>query len=258
VVDMAHIAGLIAGGVHPSPVPYADIVTSTTHKTLRGPRGGIALAREEHAKALDKAVFPGMQGGPLMHVIAAKAVALKEASTDEFRDYARRVVANAAALAETLMERGVRLVSGGTDNHLLLLDLSDGELTGKAAEAALEAAGITTNKNTVPGEKRSPFVTSGDPDRHGRPDDPGDGRGGHAPGRRLDRRCPGVAGRRFRPVPGTGGDPRARRCVPAVRGVAAGPRGSRPIGRCRRTPRSRIASPGGFRQISVGIRLARR
>ena len=161
VVDMAHIAGLIAGGVHPSPVPHADIVTSTTHKTLRGPRGGIALAREDHAKALDKAVFPGMQGGPLMHVIAAKAVALKEASTEEFRDYASRVVANAAALAETIMERGFQLVSGGTDNHLLLLDLSDSELTGKAAEAALEAAGITTNKNTVPGEKRSPFVTSG-------------------------------------------------------------------------------------------------
>ncbi len=161
VVDMAHIAGLIAGGVHPSPVPHADMVTSTTHKTLRGPRGGIVLAREEHAKALDKAVFPGMQGGPLMHVIAAKAVALKEASTDEFRDYARRVVANATALADTIMERGFQLVSGGTDNHLLLLDLSDSELTGKAAEAALEEAGITTNKNTVPGEKRSPFVTSG-------------------------------------------------------------------------------------------------
>ncbi|MFP4623405.1 MAG: serine hydroxymethyltransferase [Gemmatimonadota bacterium] len=161
VVDMAHIAGLIAGGVHPSPVPHADIVTSTTHKTLRGPRGGIALAKEEHAKTLDKMVFPGMQGGPLMHVIAAKAVALKEASTDEFRAYVRRVVANAQALAAAIMERGFQLVSGGTDNHLLLLDLSDRELTGKAAEAALEDAGITTNKNTVPGEKRSPFVTSG-------------------------------------------------------------------------------------------------
>ena len=161
VVDMAHIAGLIAGGVHPNPVPHADIVTSTTHKTLRGPRGGIAMCREEHAKALDKAVFPGMQGGPLMHVIAAKAVALKEASTDEFRRYARRVVENAAVLADAIMERGYALVSGGTDNHLMLLDLSDLELTGKAAEASLEAAGITTNKNTVPGEKRSPFVTSG-------------------------------------------------------------------------------------------------
>ena len=161
VVDMAHIAGLIAGGVHPSPVPHADIVTSTTHKTLRGPRGGIALCREDHAKALDKAVFPGIQGGPLMHVIAAKAVALKEAATPAFREYVERVVSNAAALADTLLDRGFRLVSGGTDNHLMLIDLSGRELTGKAAEAALEAAGITTNKNTVPGEKRSPFVTSG-------------------------------------------------------------------------------------------------
>jgi glycine hydroxymethyltransferase len=161
VVDMAHIAGLIAGGVHPSPVPHADIVTSTTHKTLRGPRGGIALTTEEHAKALDKLVFPGMQGGPLMHVIAAKAVALKEASTESFKEYSRQVVANARALGEAIMERGFSLVSGGTDNHLLLLDLSDRELTGKAAEAALEDARITTNKNTVPGEKRSPFVTSG-------------------------------------------------------------------------------------------------
>jgi glycine hydroxymethyltransferase len=161
VVDMAHIAGLIAGGVHPTPVPHADIVTSTTHKTLRGPRGGIALCRADHAKALDKAVFPGMQGGPLMHVIAAKAVALKEASTPAFREYVEHVVANAAALADTILERGFRLVSDGTDNHLMLVDLSDRDLTGKAAEAALEAAGITTNKNTVPGEKRSPFVTSG-------------------------------------------------------------------------------------------------
>ncbi len=161
VVDMAHIAGLVAGGVHPSPVPHADIVTSTTHKTLRGPRGGIALAREEYAKALDKAVFPGMQGGPLMHVIAAKAVAFREAATEEFRRYSRSVVDNARALADALMERGYRLVSGGTDNHLILLDLSGTDLTGKAAEAALEEAGITTNKNTVPGEQRSPFVTSG-------------------------------------------------------------------------------------------------
>ena len=161
VVDMAHIAGLVAGGEHPSPVPHADIVTSTTHKTLRGPRGGFAVCREEHAKALNKAVFPGMQGGPLMHVIAAKAVAFREAATDEFRAYARQVVANAKALAARLMERGYSLVSGGTDNHLMLLDLSDRDLTGKDAEAALEAARITTNKNTVPGEKRSPFVTSG-------------------------------------------------------------------------------------------------
>jgi glycine hydroxymethyltransferase len=162
VVDMAHIAGLVAGGLHPSPVPHADIVTSTTHKTLRGPRGGFAMAAsEELGKAVDKAVFPGMQGGPLMHVIAAKAVAFLEASRPEFRDYARQVVANAAALAEALMGRGFKLVSDGTDNHLLLLDLSDRELSGKDAEAALEAARITTNKNTVPGEKRSPFVTSG-------------------------------------------------------------------------------------------------
>lgn len=161
VVDMAHIAGLIAGGVHPSPVPHSDIVTSTTHKTLRGPRGGIALTTGEHAKALDKIVFPGMQGGPLMHVIAAKAVAFHEAASEEFRAYTRQVVANAQALAEAIMGRGYSLVSDGTDNHLLLLDLSGLELTGKAAEAALEAAGITTNKNTVPGEQRSPFVTSG-------------------------------------------------------------------------------------------------
>jgi glycine hydroxymethyltransferase len=161
LVDMAHIAGLVAGGMHPSPVPHADIVTSTTHKTMRGPRGGFAVCREEHAKALDKAVFPGMQGGPLMHVIAAKAVAFLEAGEPGFAGYARQVVANAAALADALMERGFKLVSGGTDNHLILLDLSDRDLSGKDAEAALEAARITTNKNTVPGEKRSPFVTSG-------------------------------------------------------------------------------------------------
>jgi glycine hydroxymethyltransferase len=161
LVDMAHIAGLVAGGMHPSPVPHADIVTSTTHKTLRGPRGGFALTPERYAKALDKAVFPGIQGGPLMHVIAAKAVAFREAAEPDFAEYARRVVANAAALAEALMERGFRLVSGGTDNHLILLDLSDRDLSGKDAEAALEDARITTNKNTVPGEKRSPFVTSG-------------------------------------------------------------------------------------------------
>ncbi len=162
MVDMAHIAGLVAAGVHPSPVPHADVVTSTTHKTLRGPRGGIILCREEHARAVDKAVFPGMQGGPLMHVIAAKAVAFREALRPTFADYARQVVANARALGDTLMERGYDLVSGGTDNHLILVDLrSHDDLTGKAAEAALEHAGITVNKNTVPGEQRSPFVTSG-------------------------------------------------------------------------------------------------
>jgi glycine hydroxymethyltransferase len=162
VVDMAHIAGLVAGGMHPSPVPHAHIVTSTTHKTLRGPRGGFVLAREDLGRTIDKQVFPGMQGGPLMHVIAAKAVAFAEASTPSFRDYARQVVANAQALADALLERGFDLVSGGTDNHLLLVDLRNkGDLTGKQAEAALERARITTNKNTVPGETRSPFVTSG-------------------------------------------------------------------------------------------------
>lgn len=163
VVDMAHIAGLVATGHHPSPVPHADVVTTTTHKTLRGPRGGLILCPEEHAKAIDKAVFPFMQGGPLMHVIAAKAVALKEALEPGFEAYSARVIANAKALAGGLGERGFHLVSGGTDNHLMLVDLrpSHEELTGKDAEAALEAAGITVNKNTVPGETRSPFVTSG-------------------------------------------------------------------------------------------------
>jgi len=161
MVDMAHIAGLVAGGVHPSPVPHADIVTSTAHKTLRGPRSGFILCKAEHAKAIDRQVFPGLQGGPLMHVIAAKAVAFREALQPEFRDYARQVVENAKALAGKLIERGFDLVSGGTDNHLLLLDLRRRDLTGKDAEEALELAGITVNKNTVPGETRSPFVTSG-------------------------------------------------------------------------------------------------
>ncbi len=163
VVDMAHIAGLVATGHHPSPVPHADVVTTTTHKTLRGPRGGLILSKEEHARGIDKSVFPFMQGGPLMHVIAAKAVALGEALRPEFSDYSAQVVANARALGAGLAARGFHLVSGGTDNHLLLVDLrpSHGELTGKDAEAALEAAGITVNKNTVPGETRSPFVTSG-------------------------------------------------------------------------------------------------
>src|SRR5919108_5919396 len=162
VVDMAHIAGLVAGGAHPSPVPHADVVTSTTHKTLRGPRGGFVLCREAYAKPIDKHVFPGIQGGPLMHIIAAKAVAFLEALQPSFRNYAHRVVANAAALAASLLERGYDLVSGGTDTHLVLVDLRDkGELTGKRAEEALERARITCNKNTVPGEQRSPFVTSG-------------------------------------------------------------------------------------------------
>ena len=162
IVDMAHIAGLVAGGAHPSPVPHADIVTSTTHKTLRGPRSGFVVCRADLAKAIDKQVFPGMQGGPLMHIIAAKAVAFREALAPEFRVYAQQVVRNAQALAESLMSNGFDLVSGGTDNHLVLLDLrSKGELTGKLAEESLERARITCNKNTVPGEQRSPFVTSG-------------------------------------------------------------------------------------------------
>jgi len=163
LVDMAHIAGLVATGHHPSPVPHSDVVTTTTHKTLRGPRGGLVLCPEEHAKAIDKTVFPFTQGGPLMHVIAAKAVALLEALKPEFKDYSAQVIANARALGDGLTARGFHLVSGGTDNHLMLVDLrpSHEELTGKSAEAALEAAGITVNKNTVPGETRSPFVTSG-------------------------------------------------------------------------------------------------
>ncbi|MEQ8330527.1 MAG: serine hydroxymethyltransferase [Longimicrobiales bacterium] len=163
LVDMAHIAGLVATGHHPSPVPWADVTTTTTHKTLRGPRGGLILCAEEHAKAIDKSVFPFMQGGPLMHVIAAKAVAFLEALQPDFEEYSGQVVRNAQALGAGLAERGFQLVSGGTDNHLLLVDLrgSHEDLTGKDAERALEAAGITVNKNTVPGETRSPFVTSG-------------------------------------------------------------------------------------------------
>jgi glycine hydroxymethyltransferase len=162
MVDMAHIAGLVATGLHPSPIPHAHVVTTTTHKTLRGPRGGMILAKEEHAKAIDKAVFPGTQGGPLMHIIAAKAVAFKEALQPSFKAYIAQVVRNSSTLGGRLMERGFRLVSGGTDNHLILVDLRDrGDLTGKDAEHALEEAGITVNKNTVPGEQRSPFVTSG-------------------------------------------------------------------------------------------------
>ncbi len=163
LVDMAHIAGLVAAGVHPSPVAHSDVVTTTTHKTLRGPRGGLILCKREHARVIDKSVFPGTQGGPLMHIIAAKAVALREAQEPDFRYYQRQIVANARALAEGLSEHGFFLVGGGTDNHLLLLDLrkSHKGLTGKEAERALELAGMTVNKNTVPGETRSPFVTSG-------------------------------------------------------------------------------------------------
>ena len=161
--DAAHIAGLIAGGVHPNPVPFADVVTFTTHKTLRGPRGGCILSTSEHASAIDKAIFPGLQGGPLEHVIAGKAVAFREAADPAFADYAAQIVANSQALAAGLASNGFRLVSGGTDNHLMLVDLQafDSELTGKDAQVALDAAGITCNKNTVPDDPRSPFVTSG-------------------------------------------------------------------------------------------------
>jgi glycine hydroxymethyltransferase len=163
MVDMAHFAGLVAAGVYPSPIPHADVVTTTTHKTLRGPRGGMVLCKAEHAKAIDKAVFPGTQGGPLEHVIAAKAVAFKEALQPSFKKYSQQVVANAKALAGALMEKGYQVVSGGTDNHLMLIDLrsKSEELTGKLAETALDKSGITANKNTVPNETRSPFVTSG-------------------------------------------------------------------------------------------------
>ncbi|HMN68298.1 MAG TPA: serine hydroxymethyltransferase, partial [Bdellovibrionales bacterium] len=161
VVDMAHFAGLVAGGAHSNPVPFADFVTTTTHKTLRGPRGGMILCSHERAKALNSKIFPGIQGGPLEHVIASKAVALGEALKPEFKTYIAQVVANAKTLAQALLERGFDLVTGGTDNHLMLLDLSKREITGKDAELALDHAGITVNKNTVPNEKRSPFVTSG-------------------------------------------------------------------------------------------------
>ena len=161
MVDMAHIAGLVAAGLHPSPVPYADFVTTTTHKTLRGPRGGMVLCRAEHAKTIDSKVFPGMQGGPLMHVIAAKAVALKEALSPEFKSYQQQIVTNARVLAQALMSQGFRLTSGGTDNHLMLVDLRKSELTGKVAQETLDRARITVNKNAVPFDTRSPFVTSG-------------------------------------------------------------------------------------------------
>ena len=162
MVDMAHIAGLVAGGAHPSPIPYADVVTTTTHKTLRGPRGGMILCgTEEYAKKLNSAIFPGTQGGPLMHVIAAKAVALKEALSDDFKDYQKQILVNAQALAAGLMKRGITIVSGGTDNHLMLVDLQNLGLTGKQAEKMLDEVHITCNKNTIPNDPQSPFVTSG-------------------------------------------------------------------------------------------------
>ncbi|MDR3116959.1 MAG: serine hydroxymethyltransferase [Puniceicoccales bacterium] len=163
MADMAHVAGLVAAGLHPSPVPYCDFATTTTHKTLRGPRGGLILCRERFARAIDGAVFPGIQGGPLMHIIAAKAVCFREAAGPEFRDYQRRVLENAAALAKTMAELGFAVISGGTDNHLLLLDLRENlpDLDGKTAQTLLERAHITVNKNTIPGETRSPVATSG-------------------------------------------------------------------------------------------------
>ncbi|MCH5185515.1 MAG: serine hydroxymethyltransferase [Oscillospiraceae bacterium] len=161
MVDMAHIAGLVAAGLHPNPVPYADVVTTTTHKTLRGPRGGLILCKEEYAKDINKAVFPGIQGGPLMHIIAAKAVCFKEALSDEFRAYQQQIVKNAKALSEALVKEGFKLVSGGTDNHLMLIDLTDMNVTGKEAEKLLDEVGITVNKNAIPFDTKSPFITSG-------------------------------------------------------------------------------------------------
>ena len=161
MVDMAHIAGMVSAGVHPSPVPFADVVTSTTHKTLRGPRGGLILAKADFGKKLNSTIFPGIQGGPLMHVIAAKAVVFKEALSEPFRDYQKNIVKNAKTLAAQLIKEGIDLVSGGTDNHLMLVDLTNLNITGKDAEEALHRAGITTNKNSIPFEQRSPFVTSG-------------------------------------------------------------------------------------------------
>lgn len=161
MVDMAHIAGLVAAGLHPNPVPHADFVTTTTHKTLRGPRGGMIICKEEYAKAIDKMIFPGIQGGPLMHVIAAKAVAFGEALTADFKAYQQQVVLNAKTLADALTEKGLRIVSGGTDNHVMSIDVTSFNITGKVAERALDDVGITTNKNTIPFDKESPFVTSG-------------------------------------------------------------------------------------------------
>ena len=161
MVDMAHIAGLVAAGLHPNPVPYADVVTTTTHKTLRGPRGGMILCKEEYAKTIDKAIFPGIQGGPLCHVVAAKAVSFKEALQPEFKEYQQQVVKNAKMLAQSLLDRGFDIVSGGTDNHLMLVDLRKKNITGKAAEKALDEVGVTCNKNAIPFDPEKPFVTSG-------------------------------------------------------------------------------------------------
>ncbi|MGM8364777.1 serine hydroxymethyltransferase [Virgibacillus sp. W0181] len=161
MADMAHIAGLVAAGLHPNPIPYADFVTTTTHKTLRGPRGGMILCKEKYAKQIDKTVFPGLQGGPLMHVIAAKAASFKEVLSEDFKTYVKQIIANAKAFSEALTEEGIRIVSGGTDNHLLLLDVTPLQLTGKVAEEVLDKVGVTANKNTIPYDTESPFVTSG-------------------------------------------------------------------------------------------------
>lgn len=161
MVDIAHIAGLVATGLHPSPVPYADFVTTTTHKTLRGPRGGLILCKEKYAKAIDKAIFPGIQGGPLMHIIAAKAVCFKEALSDDFKEYAAQIIRNSKALCKALIDRGITIVSGGTDNHLMLIDLRNLNITGKEAEHLLDKVGVTCNKNTIPFDPQSPFITSG-------------------------------------------------------------------------------------------------
>ena len=196
MVDAAHIAGLIAGGAHPSPVPHADVVTFTTHKTLRGPRAGAILCREQYAAAIDKAVFPGLQGGPLMHVVAAKAVAFREAAQPTFREYAAQIVRNARALADALAGEGFRIVSGGTDNHLMLVDLRPFGVTGKVAQEALDRAGITTNKNAIPNDPEKPFVTSGLRLGHGRGHDRRDGRARDGRDRRAHR--PGAARARRR------------------------------------------------------------
>ena len=174
MADIAHIAGLVAAGLHPSPVPHCEFVTTTTHKTLRGPRGGLILCREAWAKEIDRALFPGVQGGPLMHVIAAKAVAFKEALTPEWKAYQKQIVANAAALAQALQGEGCRLVSGGTDNHLMLVDVFAKGITGKVAEKALDKAGITVNKNTIPFDTNSPDGRLRHPPRHARPHHPRD------------------------------------------------------------------------------------
>jgi glycine hydroxymethyltransferase len=220
VVDMAHFAGLVAGGCHPSPVPHADFVTSTTHKTLRGPRSGFVLSRQQWAKKLDSAVFPGMQGGPLLHTIAAKAVCFREAMEPSFQVYARQVVANAQALAEELARGGFRLVSGGTENHLMSVDVTTRRgLTGKIAEQALDHAGVTVNKNMIPFDSRKPMDPSGI--RIGTP-------AGNETDRRLDDPCPGRSGRPNRPRDRARRSPRP---VPAVPGSDRGLNGTRSAGR---------------------------